>query len=134
MAAKPNKRMARAAGAPGRAAAKRTTRKRDTDLDLRRAPLQSRGQATFDHILDATARLLDQLGLEGVNTNTIAKAASMKKLYRSGLRRARSLCQWVATRPIIATRVANAARMLAPPMIQARSSVSVWPPNAGGTK
>lgn len=72
MAAKPNKRMARTAGA-----AKRTSRKRETELDLRRAPLQSRGQATFDHILDATSRLLDELGLEGVNTNTIAKAAGV---------------------------------------------------------
>lgn len=77
MAAKPNKRMARAGGAAGRTAAKRSARKRDTDLDLRRAPLQSRGQATFDHILDATAQLLDELGLEGVNTNTIAKAAGV---------------------------------------------------------
>jgi AcrR family transcriptional regulator len=39
--------------------------------------LQSRGQATFDHILDATARLLDELGLEPVNTNAIAKAAGV---------------------------------------------------------
>ena len=52
-------------------------RKRETELDLRRAPLQSRGQATFDHILDATSQLLDELGLEGVNTNTIAKAAGV---------------------------------------------------------
>ena len=77
MAAKPNKRTGRPAGTAGRATAKRTVRKRDTELDLRRAPLQSRGQATFDHILDATARLLDELGLEGVNTNTIAKAAGV---------------------------------------------------------
>ena len=77
MAAKPNKRKARPAGAAGGVAAKRTPRKRDTELDLRRAPLQSRGQATFDHILDATSRLLDELGLEGINTNTIAKAAGV---------------------------------------------------------
>jgi AcrR family transcriptional regulator len=77
MAAKPNKRMAKPAGAAGRAAVKRPSRKRETELDLRRAPLQSRGQATFDHILDATAQLLDELGLEGVNTNTIAKAAGV---------------------------------------------------------
>ena len=32
-------------------------------MQLRRAPLQSRGQATFDHILDATSQLLDELGL-----------------------------------------------------------------------
>jgi AcrR family transcriptional regulator len=77
MAAKPNTRKARPAGAAERAATKRTSRKRDTELDLRRAPLQSRGQATFDHILDATSRLLDELGLEGINTNTIAKAAGV---------------------------------------------------------
>jgi len=77
MAAKPNKRMAGPAGAAGRTAAKRSSRKRETELDLRRAPLQSRGQATFDLILDATSQLLDELGLEGVNTNTIAKAAGV---------------------------------------------------------
>jgi len=77
MAAKPNKRKARPAGTAGRRVAQRTSRKRETELDLRRAPLQSRGQATFDHILDATSQLLDELGLEGVNTNTIAKAAGV---------------------------------------------------------
>jgi AcrR family transcriptional regulator len=77
MVAKLNKRTARPAGAAARTAAKRPSRKRDTELDLRRAPLQSRGQVTFDHILDATASLLDELGLEGVNTNTIAKAAGV---------------------------------------------------------
>jgi len=77
MAAKPKKRRARPAGAAGRTAAKVAIRKRETELDLRRAPLQSRGQATFDHILDATSQLLDELGLEGVNTNTIAKAAGV---------------------------------------------------------
>jgi AcrR family transcriptional regulator len=77
MAAKPDKRKDRPGGAEGRVAAKRTSRKRESELDLRRAPLQSRGQATFDHILDATSRLLDELGLEGVNTNAIAKAAGV---------------------------------------------------------
>ena len=77
MAAKPKKKMAGPAGAARRTVEKRTSRKRETELDLRRAPLQSRGQATFDHILDATSQLLDKLGLEGVNTNTIAKAAGV---------------------------------------------------------
>jgi AcrR family transcriptional regulator len=77
MAAKPKKNMAGPAGAARRAVEKRTSRKRETELDLRRAPLQSRGQATFDHILDATSQLLDELGLEGVNTNTIARAAGV---------------------------------------------------------
>lgn len=77
MAAKPKKRMAGPAGAARRTVEKRASRKRETELDLRRAPLQSRGQATFDHILDATSQLLDELGFEGVNTNTIAKAAGV---------------------------------------------------------
>jgi AcrR family transcriptional regulator len=77
MAAKPKKRMAIPAGSAGRTVGKRSSRTRRTELDLRRAPLQSRGQATFDHILDATSQLLDELGLEGVNTNTIAKAAGV---------------------------------------------------------
>jgi len=77
MAAKPKTKRAGPAGASRRAVGKRTSRKRETELELRRAPLQSRGQATFDHILDATSQLLDELGLEGVNTNTIAKAAGV---------------------------------------------------------
>lgn len=77
MAAKPNKRMSKPAGVAAVRAGKRTPRKRETELDLRRAPLQSRGHATFEHILDATSQLLDELGLEGVNTNTIAKAAGV---------------------------------------------------------
>jgi AcrR family transcriptional regulator len=77
MAAKPNRRKARPAAVAPRRAAQGTSRRRDTELDLRRAPLQSRGQATFDEILDATARLLEEHGLEGVNTNTIARAAGV---------------------------------------------------------
>jgi AcrR family transcriptional regulator len=78
MAAKPNRRVARPVDAAARTtAARRAPRRRDTELDLRRAPLQSRGQATFDHILDATSQLLAEFGFEGVNTNTIAKAAGV---------------------------------------------------------
>lgn len=63
---------------PARAATRRRPdRIRKAPLDLRRAPLQSRGQATFDQILDTTARLLDDLGLESVNTNAIAKSAGI---------------------------------------------------------
>jgi len=72
MAAKPNTRKARPVGG-----ARDKSRKQDAELDLRRAPLQSRGQATFGHILDATARLLDEVGLEPVNTNAIARAAGV---------------------------------------------------------
>ena len=77
MAAKPRKPTKPSTMVPGRTVAKRSSSSRDTELDLRRAPLQSRGQATFDHILDATSQLLDELGLEGVNTNSIAKAAGV---------------------------------------------------------
>ena len=35
------------------------------------------GQATFERILDATARLLDEVGTEGISTNLIAKAAGV---------------------------------------------------------
>ena len=47
------------------------------DLALRRAPLQARGQATFDGILDATARLLDDIGGEKLTTNLIARVAGI---------------------------------------------------------
>ena len=50
-------------------------RRKATELDLRRTPMQARGQATFEHILDATATLLDKVGGERLTTNLIAKAA-----------------------------------------------------------
>jgi AcrR family transcriptional regulator len=37
--------------------------------------MQARGQATFERILDATAVLLDQAGVEAITTNQIARAA-----------------------------------------------------------
>jgi AcrR family transcriptional regulator len=74
----------------GRSSRKRTTssgsRKRPAvrpdepctpELDLRRLPRQARGQATFEHVLDATARLLDEVGIDDVNTNAIARAAGV---------------------------------------------------------
>jgi AcrR family transcriptional regulator len=42
-------------------------------LELRRAPVQARGQATFDRILDSTAELLDEVGLDKLTTNLIAQ-------------------------------------------------------------
>jgi len=39
--------------------------------------MQARGQATFEGILDATARLLDDVGGDRVTTNLIAKAAGV---------------------------------------------------------
>lgn len=77
MAVKPGKQRKRGVAGKGRPPARRPARKPDKDLDLRRSPLQARGQATFDHILDATARLLDELGLEPVNTNAIARSAGV---------------------------------------------------------
>ena len=55
----------------------RLPRRKATDLDLRRTPLQSRGQATFERILDATARLLDEVPTEAITTNLMAKAAGI---------------------------------------------------------
>lgn len=77
MAVTSSKRPRKAAKPGTPATVKRTARPRARDLDLRREPLQSRGHATFEHILDATARLLDELGLESVNTNVVAQAAGV---------------------------------------------------------
>ncbi len=46
-------------------------------LELRRTPMQARGQATFEGILDATAGLLDKVGGDKVTTNLIARAAGV---------------------------------------------------------
>jgi len=62
-----------------RISARRATpaRARSRELELRHAPRQSRSKATFEQILDATAQLLDSKGLEGINTNAIARAAGI---------------------------------------------------------
>lgn len=55
----------------------RVPKRKAAELDLRRTPLQARGQATFERILDATAQLLNEVGIESVTTNLIAKAAGV---------------------------------------------------------
>lgn len=57
--------------------ASKASRRRVAELELRRTPMQARGQATFDGILDATAGLLEDVGGEKVTTNLIAKAAGI---------------------------------------------------------
>jgi AcrR family transcriptional regulator len=52
-------------------------RRKVADLRLRRIPLQARGRATFERILDTTARLLDEFGTESITTNLVAKAAGV---------------------------------------------------------
>ncbi len=48
-----------------------------TDPARRRTPLQARGQATVETILEVTARLVDEVGHEAVNTNLIASTAGI---------------------------------------------------------
>ncbi|MFU8816128.1 MAG: TetR/AcrR family transcriptional regulator [Pseudomonadales bacterium] len=52
-------------------------RPKAADLDLRRKPLQARGRATFERILETTAQLLEELGAEAITTNLVAKAAAV---------------------------------------------------------
>jgi len=52
-------------------------RRKAARLDLRRTPMQARGQATFSAILDTTAALLEEVGGEGLTTNLIARAAGV---------------------------------------------------------
>lgn len=54
-----------------------TPRRKPAELDLRRTPMQARGQATFEAILEATATLLEQVGGERLTTNLIARAANV---------------------------------------------------------
>lgn len=54
-----------------------TPRRKAADLDLRRTPMQARGQATFSAVLDATAAMLEERGGERLTTNLIARAAEV---------------------------------------------------------
>jgi len=73
---------ARAAGRRARAKAAsgliaRAVERKTADVDVRRVPRQARGAATFNAILDATARLLDQAGPEVITTNLVAEVAGV---------------------------------------------------------
>ncbi|MBY4898238.1 TetR/AcrR family transcriptional regulator [Cupriavidus sp. AU9028] len=46
-------------------------------LRLRRAPVRARGRITFERILDTTAALLDEVGVERLSTNLIASRAGV---------------------------------------------------------
>jgi AcrR family transcriptional regulator len=62
---------------PARTRKHAPARRKAAELTLRRTPMQARGQATFDGILDATAGLLEQVGGERLTTNLIARAADV---------------------------------------------------------
>ena len=47
------------------------------DLKLRKQPQQARARKTYEKILSATAQLLDEVGLDGINTNLIAETAGV---------------------------------------------------------
>ena len=64
-------------GARGRTSSRVPRRTKATELDLRRTPMQARGQATFERILDATAELLDKVGTEALTTNLISRTADV---------------------------------------------------------
>jgi AcrR family transcriptional regulator len=61
-----------AAGAIARAVERKTS-----EVTVRRVPRQARGAATFNAILDATGRLLDEAGPEMVTTNLVAEVAGV---------------------------------------------------------
>ncbi len=47
------------------------------DLELRKEPIQARARQTYEKILRATAELLDEAGLDGINTNLVAERAEV---------------------------------------------------------
>lgn len=53
------------------------TRSKGPSLSRRRAPTQERSRERVQRILDATARLLDEGGIEAVTTNAIAREAGL---------------------------------------------------------
>ena len=77
MAARPSKRARRSPAGTTLNGRLRSPRRKPTELHLRRTPMQARGQATFERILDATAQLLEKVGTDTLTTNLIARAASV---------------------------------------------------------
>ena len=77
MAARPSKRARRSPAGTTLNGRLRSPRRKPTELHLRRTPMQARGQATFERILDATAQLLEKVGTDTLTTNLIARAATV---------------------------------------------------------
>lgn len=63
---------------------KRAKPRRPAPLGRRRQPLQARARETVERFLDATARLLDEIGFEAITTNEIAERAgvNVSSLYK----------------------------------------------------
>ena len=57
---------------------------RDSELGLRNEPRQARARETFERILAAAAELLDEVGIDGFNTNLLASRAGVRvrSVYR----------------------------------------------------
>ena len=55
-----------------------------TDLAPRVAPRQARSRATIEHVLEVSAELLEEVGVEGFNTNLLAARAGVgtRAIYR----------------------------------------------------
>lgn len=55
-----------------------------TDLAQRAAPRQARSRATIEHVLEVSAELLEEVGIEGFNTNLLATRAGVgtRAIYR----------------------------------------------------
>lgn len=55
-----------------------------TNLAQRVAPRQARSRATIEHVLEVSAELLEEVGLEGFNTNLLATRAGVgtRAIYR----------------------------------------------------
>ncbi len=56
---------------------KKEIAKSNLDLEPRKEPKQARAKRTYEKILTATAILLDEVGLDGINTNLIAERADV---------------------------------------------------------
>jgi len=56
----------------------------DTDLHPRMVPAQKRAEETVKHILNTSATLLDEVGLDGFNTNLLADRSGLRvgTIYR----------------------------------------------------
>lgn len=52
--------------------------RQQTELDTRREPVQARAKESVDTILAAAAELIDDVGLEGFNTNLLAERAGVR--------------------------------------------------------
>ena len=108
----------------------KTTTKKHVDaknkLKPRAVPAQKRAEETVNHILTTSAQLLEEVGIDGFNTNLLAQRADLRvaTIYRYYPNKIAILCALVQQWKILIVEALEPIHSLANPDIEWRTSVN----------